>query len=296
VEWQGKMRGGAWGNRFFIKTVKVFGIRFACFFLWLVVPYFVPFAPKATKSSWRYGRRILKMGRLRAAVFVYQRYYCFGQTLIDRIAAGCGLHTRYRFSFDNYDRFLDLLNSRQGVIIIGAHAGNWEMGAPFFEHYGKKINIVLYDGEYQKIKQVKEQELAAANYKIIPIVQGSLAHVLSLKSALDRHEYLCFQGDRSVSDERCLVAKFMGFEARFPSGPFLLASRMQAPVVFYFAMRQKGLAYRFYFTVAENSGRKLTEQQLLEQYTETLETVMNEYPLQWFNFFDFWGFDSPSEK
>ena len=36
--------------------------------------------------------------------------------------------------------------------MIGAHVGNWEIGAPFFDEYGKKINIVMFDAEHEADK------------------------------------------------------------------------------------------------------------------------------------------------
>ena len=84
----------------------------------------------------------------------------------------------------------------------------------------------------------------------------------------------------------------MGKEAFFPAGPFLLASRMKVPVVFYFAMREQGRTYHFHFTLINKISRckdKKPEQQLLEQYASTLEKLLEQYPDQWFNYYKFWN-------
>ena len=49
--WKGKTRGGTFGYLFFIYLIKYLGITAAYGFLSLVVLYFIPFAPKATKST-----------------------------------------------------------------------------------------------------------------------------------------------------------------------------------------------------------------------------------------------------
>ena len=64
--WKGKTRGGTFGYLFFIYLIKYLGITAAYIFLSLVVLYFVPFAPKATKSTWFYARHILKYNRIRS--------------------------------------------------------------------------------------------------------------------------------------------------------------------------------------------------------------------------------------
>ena len=51
-DWDARSRGGAFGHRFFVFLIRKTGIRFAYLFLALVVVYFIPFAPKATRAIW----------------------------------------------------------------------------------------------------------------------------------------------------------------------------------------------------------------------------------------------------
>ena len=289
--WKGKTRGGTFGYLFFIYLIRYMGITAAYTFLSLVVLYFIPFAPKATKSTWVYARRILGYSRVRAAGLLLRNYYRLGQILIDKVAIGNGMVGKYHFRFEHYPEFLDVLNSNQGVIMIGAHVGNWEIGAPFFDDYGKKINIVMYDAEHRRIKEMLEKNGKVGEYKIIPVNEDNLTHVFRITEALDKREYVCFQGDRYVNKEKLLSCSFLGHEAQFPAGPFLLASRMKVPVVFYFAMREAGRSYRFHFVLSEKITRTREtkpEQALLEQYVAALEQIVRQYPEQWFNYYKFW--------
>lgn len=291
TSWKGKTRGGTFGYLFFIYLIRYLGIGAAYTFLALVVLYFIPFAPKATKNTWFYARQILKYNRRQAIGLLFSNYYRLGQILIDKVAIGNGLVNKYRFAFEHYPEFLEVLNSHQGVIMIGAHVGNWEIGAPFFDEYGKKINIVMYDAEHQRIKEMLARNGKAGDFKVIPVNEDNLTHVFRITEALDKREYVCFQGDRYLNKEKLLSCPFMGREALFPAGPFLLASRMRVPVVFYFAMREAGRKYRFHFTLAEKVVRtpeKKPEQALLEQYVATLEQIVRQYPEQWFNYYPFW--------
>lgn len=292
ANWEGKTRGGQFGYMFFIKLIKHLGISAAYVFLAFVVIYFIPFAPKATASTWRYSRHILKLGVFRSVLMLFRNYYRLGQILIDKIAIGGGMVEKYKFKFEHYQEFLDVLNSEQGVVMIGGHIGNWEIGAPFFGDYGKKINIVMYDAEHQKIKEMLEKNSTGHDYKVIPVNNDNLTHVFQITEALNNHEYVCFQGDRYVNAEKLLTANFMGHDAQFPAGPFLLASRLKVPVVFYFAMREKNRTYHYRFTMASPVARtkdKQPEQALLEQYVENFGKVLNEYPEQWFNYYRFWN-------
>lgn len=291
-DWKGKTRGGTFGYLFFIFLIKIFGVRAAYAFLTFVVVYFIPFAPKATRSVWSFARKRLDYGKCKSSLFLLRNYYLLGQILIDKVAVGMGRTEAYQFDFgSNYNEFLQILNRNTGAVLIGAHVGNWEIGAPFFDRYGKKMNIVMYDAEYQKIKQMLEQNKRATDYKVIPVNQDSLAHVFEIKDVLDNQEYVCFQGDRFVSGSQVLYASFLNEKAPFPSGPYLLASKLRVPVVFFFAVREKGMKYKFIFVPAKDSdpnGKNASAQYLLEQYASVLEKLVKKYPEQWFNYYDFW--------
>ena len=285
-KWKGQSRGGKTGNAIFVHTIRLFGVRCASVLLAFVAVYFIPFAPKATKAIWSYNRKRLGYGRIRSAVELYMHYFVFGQTLIDKIALKSGMKDRFHFIFDNYERFLEIINGDQGVIMIGAHVGCWEAGSVFFGDYGKKINIVMFDVERQEIREVLEKESQDSNYKIIPVNQGSIEAILQIKIALNEGEYVCFNGDRHIDKATAVEKDFLGGKAHFPIGPFRIAAKCRVPVVFYYSVREKGCTYRFMFT--EVAG-KTDADTLLDTYVRSLEDTVKDYPRQWFNFYEFWN-------
>lgn len=292
-EWSGKTRGGTFGYRFFIFLIDGLGVKFAYSFLAFVVIYFIPFAPKATKASWWYARNILQKNRFSAFLFLFKNYYRFGQTLIEKVAVSAGNKNKYEFIFDDtYSQFLHILNEEKGAILVGAHVGNWEIGAPFFDKYGKKMHIAMLDAEYQKIKEILEKRGVGKNYNVLSLNEDDgLKNIFQVKDILDKHEYVCFQGDRFLGNMPTVRTLFMNKQARFPIGPFLLASRLQVPIVFYFSMREKGMRYKFYFHITSPVSKKTEikpEIQILQQYIHVLENILKKYPEQWFNYYQFW--------
>ena len=288
-QWSGKSRGGRFGYQFFVYTIRLLGVRCAYCFLALIVVYFIPFAPRATAAIWRYNRQRRALGVLRSMVELYLHYFVFGQTLIDKIAMKAGLGNRYNYKFDNYDRFLEILNSGNGVVMIGAHVGCWESGAGFFGTYGKRINIVMFDAEHQRIKEVLDENAESENnYNIIAINEDAIAAMLQMKIALDNGEYICFNGDRHVGKENTYERELLGAPVLLPNGPFKIAAKCRVPVVFYYAMREKGRTYRFIFEEPKCEGR-IKAEELVSQYAASLERIVEKYPRQWFNFYDFWN-------
>lgn len=287
-QWNGKSRGGLFGYLFFVHSIKWLGLGFAYGFLAFIVVYFIPFAPKATAAIWNYNRSKRNLSWWKSVIELYRHYYVFGQTLIDRIALRAGYVDRYNFRFDNYERFLEIINGRQGVVMIGAHVGCWEAGTVFFGKYGKKINIVMLDNEHKRIKQVLEENSEDENnFKVIAVNQESLALMLQIKEALDAGEYICFNGDRYINDDETYCTLFMGAPALMPSGPFKIAAKCRIPVVFYYAVREENRTYRFIFTEATVEHNRPVA--LFEQYIASLEHLLNNYPRQWFNFYNFWS-------
>lgn len=286
--WDGKSRGGRFGYQFFISVIRLLGISSAYCILAFVVIYFIPFASKATKSIWKYYRNIIGINRLRSSINLYRHYYVFGQTLIDKTAMKAGFAGQFNYKFDNYSRFLEILNEGNGAIMIGAHIGCWEAGCSFFGKYGNKINIVMLDAEHQEIKKVLNNiSTKHDSHKIIPVGTDGIDLILRIKSALNNGEYICFNGDRYTDIRHAVSMPFCRYNAYFPIGPFLTATKCHVPVIFYYAVREKNKTYRFIFEEVDMKSVQNTDL-LLTKYLSSIEKVIKQYPHQWFNFYDFW--------
>lgn len=77
----------------------------------------------------------------------------------------------------------------------------------------------------------------------------------------------------------------------YPNVPPLVLPFHVSDISLLFAMREAQRTYRFHFFIAETVVRtkeKRAEQALLEQYTQTLEKIVRQYPEQWFNYYPFW--------
>ena len=83
---------------------------------------------------------------------------------------------------------------------------------------------------------------------------------------------------------------FLGEEAHFPAGPFLLAAKLRAPVCFVFAFKETTFHYHFKGWPAKvYEGRGSTgAEAALHDFITLLEAEICRYPDQWFNYYDFW--------
>lgn len=233
-----------------------------------------------------YFRKRHQYSAIKARISVFKSYYTFGQTIIDKIAISAGLRNHFTYNFDGIDTLKKLLSEKKGGVLLSAHIGNFDIAQHFLADidFNMEINLVSLDQEHSAIKEYIES-IKKASGKLI-IIQDDMSHIFKINEALSNNELVCFTGDRYMEGTKVLSAELLGKEANFPAGPFMIASRLRVPVVYVYAMKEKNKHYHLYAREAEVKHRDA--QALLTSYTNNLDTMLKKYPLQWFNYFDFW--------
>jgi len=286
--WDGKSKAGVLGYKFFVFCIRNLGIRISYSVLHLVSACYFIFLWKANRATYYYFHTRLGYSPIKARMHVYLSYYTFGRVLIDKIAIGAGMRKRFTYEFDGIENLRALLEQKKGGILISAHIGNFEIAQYFLSDlaYDVSIHLVISDLEHRAIKEYLDRISAPSAISYI-IIKEDLSHVFEISNALANNALVCFTGDRYLEGVKFITSTFLGKEANFPGGPFLIASRLQVPVVFVYVMKEKNLHYHLYARVAQVKKRE--EKELLKAYINNLQEMINEYPLQWFNYFDFWG-------
>lgn len=288
AEWKGKSRGTVLGYKIFVFCMKHLGLRSAYFVLYFVAAYFCFFASDSTKAIYYYFNKRLKYSRFKSMLSIYKGYYVFGQTILDKVAISSGLKNRFTYDFDGVELINDTLKQKKGGILISAHLGNFEISEHFFGELEENASISLLttDVEHTAIKNYLESVTKKSNINLI-IIKEDLSHIFEINAALARNEIVCITGDRYIKGSKYLTQELLGQVAKFPAGPFLLASRLKVPVLFVYVMKETSKHYHLYARQAKYTHRDA--QELLEEYTKSLEWMLKKYPLQWFNYFDFWN-------
>jgi len=285
AEWEGKSKGTATGYKIFIALIQKAGIRAAYFLLVFVSFYYFLFNWKQTRIIYKYFREKHKENRLKSLINTYRNNYIFGQTLIDKVAIAAGLEGKYTYEFDGIENIHQLAKDESAGIMVSAHVGNFELAQHFMGEFDKKIHLVTTDEEQEAIKSLLESVMAKPKVEFI-LVKEDMSHIFDIHKTIDHQQIICFTGDRFLSGSKTLEAELFGEKAKFPAGPFLLSSRLNTPVLFVYVMREKNRHYHLYARKAEFKNRDA--QSLLEAYTKSIEKMLENYPLQWFNYYEFW--------
>tara|TARA_R110002167_G_scaffold163242_18_gene360021 strand:- start:4408 stop:5295 length:888 start_codon:yes stop_codon:yes gene_type:complete len=288
AEWEGKSRGTVLGYRIYIFFIKHLGLQASYFLLHFVVFYYCVFSPKSTSAIYRYLRKRQGQSKAKSFFNIYRSYYTFGQTLIDKATISSGFRDRFSYEFDGIENIERLLAQKKGGILLSAHVGNFEVSQYFLRELNdiSNISMVTWDTEHEQIKSYMEKVTSQASVKFI-LVKDDMSHIFQIHNAISNGELVCFTGDRFLEGSKYIEASLLGKTAKFPLGPYLLASRLKVPVLFVFVMKETKKSYHLYARTvkAEKGGAEV----LLQEYIKNLEWILKKYPLQWFNYFDFWN-------
>lgn len=288
-QWDGKSKGTLLGYKIFVFFIKKFGVRTAYGLLVFVALYYFIGYPTNFKDIFYYLHRRQGFSRWVSFWKVYQTYFVFGQTIIDKVAISAGMRNRFTYDFDGIENLKEIIQEHRGGILISAHVGNFEISEQFFSDLDLsfEINQVTVDQEVSVIKEYLQSITEKSKIKHI-YIKEDMSHVFDINDALSNNELICFTGDRYFEGSKVLEATLLGQKAIFPAGPFHLASRLGVPIVFVYVMKESSTHYHLYARRAEPVKRR-DSQAVLDAYVKSVERILKQYPLQWFNFFDFWN-------
>ncbi len=288
--WQGKSRGNKTGFRIFVWVLKHAGLSPAYLLLRFVAFYFFIFSGKAFRYQYVFFRRRLHFPAWKSVLNIYRNYYWFGQTIIDKIVLMSGMEHPFRFEFEGEEYLQEMVDQQKGGLLLSAHIGNWEIAGHLLQRLGTDMHIVMYDGEHQQIKDYLESITEKHSARII-LIKEDLSHIYAIQEALSRNAFVCMHADRFLEGNKTISGNLLNKSARFPAGPFLLACAFQVARVFCFAMKDRVFGLSFLCQpvlkyIPAPGNIRLNE--MLRDYCLEMEKTIRKYPLQWYNYYDFW--------
>ncbi|WP_031530105.1 LpxL/LpxP family acyltransferase [Dyadobacter crusticola] len=285
--WDGKTKGSLTGYKIFLFFIKSLGLNFAYLLLRIVTFYYYLFAAKPRRALLDFYQNTLHVSSQAARKLVRENFYIFGQTLVDRAAFLLGKNERFTHIFENEQYLIDIREMGRGGILLSAHLGNWETAGNLLKgRITPRINIVMLDAEVESIKQYMDLSTGGSRFNVIAI-KDDLSHVISIRNALVNNEFVAIHSDRYLEGAKYIEMDFLGKKARFPIGPFIIASKFNAPVTFVFAA--KNGKYSYHLSATAPITEKLKPEAIAQLYVTELERKVRQYPEQWFNYFNFFA-------
>jgi len=290
AQWEGKSKGTPLGYKIFVFLIKNLGLNVAYSILMFVAAYYVIFSYTTTKTNYIFYRKRLKQAPFKSFLSVYKNYFVFGQTLIDRTAISFNLKDKFNFSQDGREKIEAILDKGEGGIIFSAHIGSFNIARYFFDDFDMTntgVNLIVTDQENEQIKEYVGAVSTGTTMKCI-VIKEDMSHIFEMNDVLSKGEVIIFASDRYVEGAKYLENELLGKLAKFPLGPYKLAARKKKPILFMYIMKGSGKQYNLYAREPEFQETSIKPSHVLKEYVRNTEIMVKKYPLQWFNYYDYW--------
>ena len=301
-----KEKGSLFGLNLLVWIYKIFGKGLFIIFLHPVITYFVLTSKQARASSRIFWSKLnAHQGKTKPVSFaqIYRHFYEFGLAAIDKIACWMGDIKRSDVILHNQDLFQQVLHSGKGAVFIGSHLGNLELCRAIGEQSDEfKINAIVFNKHAPKFQQALSQSNDKVEVNLIHVESMGPETAILFKQKIDQGEIIIIVGDRTSfsSFGRVQYAEFLGEQAPFAEGPYILAGLLECPVYLLFCLKENNVynIYLEHFADSLKFPRRDRQQRLketIQHFADRLTYYCQKAPLQWFNFYDFWRSDDPEK-
>jgi predicted LPLAT superfamily acyltransferase len=297
AEWRNIPEAGTvFGIRMLVLLARTFGRRVAGWFLYIVALYYAIVRGIARRASRDYLRRV---GESATFANIVRHLHTFAQVSLDRLFFLTGRWDSFRFEQRNHDRLVEAGKTGRGVLLLGAHLGSFEVMRCRAKEFGVPINIVADYSNAERINHVVRSLAPDAETRLISLAEDPLTAMLAIRAAIERGEFVAILGDRppavTAGHTRVVMSPFLGEQAAFPAGPWLLAHALRCPVYFVAGVYTRPNHYALHFELLadevrlERHERDAALTRYVRSYAAMLETLARSAPMNWFNFYDFWS-------
>lgn len=177
----------------------------------------------------------------------------------------------------------------RGVIAVGFHVGNIDLGAALLGQQGYQVNVVVDRFEPPRLDELIQGQRRARGLTLIP-VDGAPRQALRI---LRKGEILALLIDKPTPGEGMEI-RFFGGPMSVPAGAAFLSLRTGAPIVPCRVIRRPDNQYRAEIgapinpTLNQASGKPVTVDELAQRMAAVLEDWVRDAPTQWYPFRRLW--------
>lgn len=243
----------------------------------------------ARKAIYEFFRTKMKYGVLKSAWMTYRNHCAFSEVVIDKFAMYAG--KKFKITMDGYDQFEELSKSPEGFVQLSSHIGNYEIAGYSLVAKDKRFNALVFGGEKESVMANRSKLFDENNIRMIPM-KADMSHLFVIDSAISDGEILSMPADRIFGSPKGYMITFLGEDAKFPQGPFIMASVRNVPLLFVAVMKVGTKHYHITIRKIESieiGNSRIRAKHLASEYVKQLEAIVREYPTQWYNYFDFWA-------
>ncbi len=236
----------------------------------------------------------------------FRHFLEFGGAILDRVGFWLGRRDDFELEVDGMHHLDRVAEEKCGCLILGSHLGSFDaMRLLAATRSPISVCVLMHTENAARINDLLSSASEPdenVKVRVIQVQAGSFSHALDVKACIERGEVVAVLGDRFHPNEsdRVTSVEFLGAPAALPQGPLLLASALGCPVLLMVGLRVGTRRYRVHvepFAERVRIPRKERTKALAhycQLYADRISYFCVRNPLQWFNFYDFWGKEEAS--
>jgi len=296
-------RGSLWGMRFTAWSYRWLGRHVCGALVHAIVAYFFLTDRKGRRASVAYLRRVYATPEGRAALGrppgrwqSFLHYREFALSIVDRIGIWFGHVDDFSYEMLGEEHLDRLAEQGRGAILVGAHLGSFDALRLLAERKKSIVNVLMFTANAERINTLFRELSPDMDARVIRVDPTSVESVFEIRECLRRGELVAILGDRVEPGEqsRAVRIPLLGDPVELSQAPYLLAALLGCPVLMILAFRERSRSYAVFAEVlaervrSPRGEREQGANEVLARYAARLEHYCKRYPLQWFNFFDYW--------
>ena len=287
-QWAGSTYGSSGMHKWLIRSLRILDNRLLYVFSYIFVVPVCLLLNASRKTAYHYFRHIHHYGAIKAAWATYVNHCRFAEVVIDKFSMYAG--KTFAVEVEGLDKFNALAAQKEGFLHLSSHVGNYEIAGYSLVSEQKTIHAVVYAGEKASVMENRNNMFVKTNIRMI-LMKPDMSHLFEIDNAICQGDIVSFPTDRNHGSARSIKHLFLGAEAHFPQGPFTVATMRGVDVLAVNVMKEGWTKYHIYVTPLpydKTATRKEQIRQLADGYVAELEKRLNQYPTQWYNFYEFW--------
>ncbi len=193
----------------------------------------------------------------------------------------------------DFDRgpFDRLLARGDGILLVGAHFGSWELGAVLIRKLlGHPLTVVAMAEPSREVNRIRSHMRTSLGMELLEVRQ-SIDTPLQIRRRLAENHIVAMLLDRYVGRDRIEVRLF-GQRAFFVKTPSMLSYLTGAPMLPAWLIRHPDGRFQCLFDEPVYTRRHSDRETAMREATQTLasglEARIREHPHLWYQFYPFW--------
>jgi len=169
-----------------------------------------------------------------------RHFLTFAEVILDKMLTFTGRYRDDGLRVVGHEPLVEHIKSGRGAVLVTAHTGCIELCQAMAERQpGLKLTILVHTKHAARFNRLMARLSGETAVQLLQVTDFSVPTAMMLAEKVQRGELIAIAGDRvPVGRGKTCKASFLGQDALFPVGPYVIAALLKCPLFFMCCIRQ----------------------------------------------------------